>query len=135
MQQAIVHGDPPTLPDTGYSDEAHAFVRACLDKIPKNRPSYNMLLRHPWLSPLMRPPSEVEGEMAPQPAEDQAPGSHPSSYMTQDKEVAEWVHKQLERCQNGQLQEAKKPALHAVALDKVATSPIHDESPSTAKAN
>lgn len=133
VQQAIVHGDPPALPDTGYSEEAHAFVRACLDKTPKNRPSYNMLLRHPWLSPLMRPPSEVEGEMAPQPAEDQPPGSHPSSYMTQDNEVASWVHGQLERRRNGQLQEAEKPALHAVALDKVATSPIHDGSLSTPK--
>lgn len=81
----------------------------------------------------MRPPSEVEGEMALQPAEDAAPGSHPSSYMTQDKEVADWVHKQLECRQNGQLQEAKKPALHAVALNKVAASPMNDESPSATK--
>lgn len=91
-----------------------------------------MLLRHPWLAPLMRPPSEVDGEMAPQPAEEQGAGAHPSSFMTQDKEVADWVNRQLERRQKGELLDVKKPALHAVALDKVATSPIHDESsPST----
>lgn len=129
MQQAIVHGDPPALPDTGFSDEAHSFVRACLDKNPKNRPSYNVLLRHPWLAPLMRPPSEVEGEMAPQP-ENPAPGEHPSSYMTEDKEVADWVHLQLERHEKGRLRKSNKPALHSVALDKVATSPIHED-PST----
>lgn len=135
MLQAIVHGDPPTLPDTGYSDEAHAFVHACLDKSPKNRPSYNMLLRHPWLAPLMRPPTEVEGEMAPQPSENPAPGEHPSSYMTQDKEVADWVHSQLERRESGELQASEKPALHAVALDKVATSPVHDGPQTPVKTN
>lgn len=128
MQQAIVHGDPPTLPDTGYSNEAHAFVRACLDKNAKNRPSYNVLLRHPWLAPLMRPPSEVEGEMAPQPSENPAPGEHPTSSMTEDKAVADWVHRQLERREKGELRTSDKPALHAVALDKVANSPMHDDS-------
>ncbi|KAJ5359341.1 MAP kinase kinase PBS2 [Penicillium cataractarum] len=123
---AIVHGEPPTLPDEGFSEEAHAFVRACLDKNPKNRPTYNMLLRHPWLTPLMRPPTEADAESASQPSEASAPPETPS-FLTEDKEVAEWVQKQLERRKDGHLHDAKKPALHAVALDKVATSPIHDE--------
>ncbi|KAJ6117080.1 MAP kinase kinase PBS2 [Penicillium capsulatum] len=111
---AIVHGDPPTLPAEGYSDEAHKFVRACLDKNPKNRPSYDMLLRHPWLTPLMRPPSESTGEDS-------------SIATTEDPEVADWVHQQLELLKEGRLDNAEKPALHAVALDKVGNSPIGDE--------
>ncbi|KAJ5126741.1 MAP kinase kinase PBS2 [Penicillium atrosanguineum] len=123
---AIVHGDPPTLPEPGFSEDAHAFVRACLDKVPKNRPSYNMLLRHPWLAPLMQPPTEAEDQEAPQPSENAA-GGISSSYMTEDKEVAEWVHKQLKLRESGHLQSADKPALHAVALDKVATSPVAND--------
>ncbi|KAJ5089296.1 MAP kinase kinase PBS2 [Penicillium argentinense] len=124
---AIVHGEPPDLPESGYSEAAHAFVRACLDKNPKNRPNYNMLLRHAWLVPLMRPPSEAVDEVAPKPSENPAPGEHPSSSMTEDKEVADWVLKQLQRRKDGLLHDVEKPALHAVALDKVATSPIHDD--------
>lgn len=75
----------------------------------------------------MRPPTEVDGEIAPQPSENAPPGTHPSSSMTEDKEVAEWVQGQLERCQNGQLRKSEKPALHAVALDKVATGPLRDD--------
>ncbi|KAJ5491283.1 MAP kinase kinase PBS2 [Penicillium diatomitis] len=124
---AIVHGDPPTLPAEGFSEEAHAFVGACLDKIPKNRPSYNMLLRHPWLSPLMQPPTESASEdIASEPSESPTRLSPPSN-LTEDKEVAEWVIKQLARRNGGELQISEKPALHAVALDKVATSPLHDD--------
>lgn len=117
--QAIVHGDPPTLPDTGYSEEAHAFVRACLDKTPHKRPSYSMLLRHPWLAPLMQPPSADGDEAGAEPAV--------SSAATEDKEVAEWVQEQMDRRARGLLQEADKPALHAVALDAVPGSPLLDD--------
>ncbi|KAJ5624999.1 MAP kinase kinase PBS2 [Penicillium lagena] len=117
---AIVHGDPPTLPSTGYSEDAHNFIRACLDKNPKNRPSYSTLIRHPWLASLMQPPSEAE----------QHSESGDASATTEDKEVADWVHKQKERRAQKLHPDAEKPALHAVALDKVATSPIHEE-PST----
>jgi mitogen-activated protein kinase kinase len=41
--QAIVHGDPPTLPD-GYSDDAIDFVNRCLHKAPEKRPTYAELL-------------------------------------------------------------------------------------------
>jgi len=46
--QAIVHGDPPTLP-RGYSPAADDFVAACLRRIPEHRPTYAQLLQHPFL--------------------------------------------------------------------------------------
>lgn len=95
-------------------------MQACLDKNPKNRPSYNMLLRHAWLVPLMRPPPEAEATTASAPSE---PGQEPPSSMTEDKEVADWVHRQLQRRKDGLLHDVEKPALHAVALDKVANNP------------
>lgn len=45
---AIVHGDPPTLPER-YSPEAQDFVAQCLRKDARLRPSYQQLLEHPWL--------------------------------------------------------------------------------------
>ncbi|KAK6823786.1 Catalytic domain of fungal PBS2-like dual-specificity Mitogen-Activated Protein Kinase Kinase [Aspergillus parasiticus SU-1] len=118
---AIVHGEPPTLPESGYSDEAHSFVRACLDKNPKNRPSYSMLLRHPWIAPLMRPPEESGG------GDTSASAGVTHSSVTEDKEVADWVKEMLERRNNGLLHDSNKPALHAVALDAVPGSPLLDD--------
>ncbi|GAA6044553.1 hypothetical protein JCM8097_003734 [Rhodosporidiobolus ruineniae] len=46
---AIVHGDPPTLPDT-YSETARDFVGQCLIKRANERPNYKQLLEHPWLA-------------------------------------------------------------------------------------
>jgi mitogen-activated protein kinase kinase len=40
---AIVHGDPPELPDQ-FSDVAKDFTSRCLQKIPQNRASYSGLL-------------------------------------------------------------------------------------------
>ena len=40
---AIVHGDPPELPD-GYSDTAKEFTAACLRKAPESRATYSELL-------------------------------------------------------------------------------------------
>lgn len=94
-----------------------------------------MLLRHPWLAPLMRPPSEAEDEIATQTSKNSAPEDHPTSYMTEDKEVAEWVHKQLKLRDGGQLKVSEKPALHAVALDKVNSSPNNDDPNTPAQAD
>jgi mitogen-activated protein kinase kinase len=90
-----------------------------------------MLLRNPWLAPLMRPPPEADAAQSVDASQaSEAPATHETpSFLTEDKEVAEWVKKQLERRKAGHLQDATKPALHAVALDKVATSPIHDGEP------
>lgn len=46
---AIVHGDPPELPDEGYSDEARDFVARCLHRVPEMRATYAELLEHPFL--------------------------------------------------------------------------------------
>ncbi len=46
--QAIVHGDPPTLPE-GYSDVAKDFVARCLEKVAARRATYAELLRHAFL--------------------------------------------------------------------------------------
>lgn len=123
--QAIVHGDPPTLPSTGYSDEAHKFVRACLNKNANSRPTYAMLLRHPWLAPLMQPPTasgEDEGA-ADKPSES---SQQRSSSETEDKEVADWVKDALERRRRGLLGDVEKPALHAAPLNAVPGSPLLD---------
>ncbi|KAF5380626.1 hypothetical protein D9615_004549 [Tricholomella constricta] len=46
---AIVHGDPPELPDDKYSEEARDWVVRCLAKKPEDRASYSELLEHPFL--------------------------------------------------------------------------------------
>ena len=79
-----------------------------------------MLLRHPWLAPLLLPPtiSEEEEETAEEPGPDIAAGLG-SAPPTADKEVAAWVIGQLEKKKQGKLRGAEKPALHAAPLDKV----------------
>ncbi|EKM53987.1 uncharacterized protein PHACADRAFT_257528 [Phanerochaete carnosa HHB-10118-sp] len=46
---AIVHGEPPELPEEGYSDEARDFVVQCLHRVPEMRASYAELIEHPFL--------------------------------------------------------------------------------------
>ena len=123
-----MHGEPPTLPDN-FSDNAHAFVRACLDKNPSNRPNYTQLLRHPWLSPLMQPPTINEDAESPSSDESAAPSAQPSPNETADSEVAAWVSGALERRQHGTKGLPEKPALHAVALDAVGGSPHQEDGP------
>ncbi|RMZ76345.1 hypothetical protein DV738_g4988, partial [Chaetothyriales sp. CBS 135597] len=124
---AIVEGEPPSLPADSYSPEAIDFVRKCLHKVPKMRPTYAMLLRHPWLAPLMKPPTISEDEEAEAAAE--AGGSvagsiDTTSPSTADKEVADWVKAALAKKQQGKLKLAKKPALHEAPLDAVPGSPL-----------
>jgi mitogen-activated protein kinase kinase len=123
-------GRYPYPPETfnNIFSQLHAFVRACLDKNPSKRPSYSTLLRHPWLAPLMQPPTESDGTEATSAASsDGQPGGPDTSTVTEDEEVAEWVKERIERRQRGHLQEAEKPALHAVALDAVPGSPLLDD--------
>lgn len=119
---AIVDGEPPDLPAEGYSADARDFVHACLNKVPKNRPTYAMLTRHPWMAPLLLPPtiSEEEEEAAERGEEgpDIAAGLG-SAPPTADKEVAAWVIEQLEKKRAGKMKGAQKPALHAAPLDAV----------------
>jgi mitogen-activated protein kinase kinase len=130
--QAIVDGDPPDLPSEGYSDAARDFVSSCLHKIPKMRPAYAVLLRHPWLSTLMRPPTISEDEEAEAAAEAGANTSLPplggvdSHPETADKEVADWVRTAIQRKLSGKMGKSEKPALHAAPLDAIPGSPLLD---------
>ncbi|KAI9831012.1 MAG: hypothetical protein M1819_005250 [Sarea resinae] len=113
---AIVDGEPPDLPAEGFSDEARDFVRGCLHKIPKLRPTYAMLLRHPWIASLIKPPTISEEDEDAAELPDHADTGVPD---TADKEVAEWVIAAVEARRNGSMFKKEKPALHAVALDVV----------------
>jgi mitogen-activated protein kinase kinase len=76
----------------------------------------------------MQPPTESNGTEATSAAPSAGqPGGPDTSTATEDEEVAEWVKERIERRQRGHLQEAEKPALHAVALDAVPGSPLLDD--------
>lgn len=116
-------GEPPDLPADSFSPAAHDFVRGCLMKIPKLRPTYAMLLQHAWLAPLLKPPtiSEEDEEAAENGA---LPDGGEVEPLTADKEVAAWVQGALERKRSGKMGFAAKPALHAAPLDAVASPAI-----------
>jgi len=95
------------------------------------RPTYAMLLRHAWLSPLMKPPTiqeDEEGESAAETGGDVNADMEPLP-LTADKEVANWVRDALERKRTGKMASAEKPALHAAPLDAVPASPLADQVP------
>lgn len=121
-------GEPPQLPADRYSEAAQDFVRGCLNKVPKMRPTYAMLIRHAWLAPLMKPPTISEDEEAEKLAEAGAnlDGELEPMPLTADKEVANWVKESLERKRAGKLVINEKPALHAAPLDAVPGSPLAD---------
>ena len=113
--KAIVDGEPPDLPEEGFSPLARDFVRGCLNKIPKLRPTYGMLLQHGWLAPLSKPTTITEED------EDAEEGGsdHVGKSGTEDEEVAAWVKNALERKKSGLMGESTKPALHAAPLDSM----------------
>ncbi|GKT62873.1 mitogen activated protein kinase kinase [Colletotrichum tofieldiae] len=119
--QAIVEGEPPGLPEEGYSSTAHDFVHKCLNKIPKDRPTYAALLQHPWMAPFSKietiAEEAEEGDEAEAVAE--TVGKLSLSSGTDDEEVAEWVKSVLERKRSGLVAPASRPALHAAPLDSV----------------
>ncbi|KAF2497009.1 kinase-like protein [Lophium mytilinum] len=135
---AIVDGEPPDLPAEGFSAEARNFVHGCLNKIPKLRPSYAMLLQHAWLAPLVKPATimeadEEEEELVAEDAASLGSVKPDEGAAVVDKEVADWVKAAIERRKNGTMGKgAQKPALHAAPLDAMA-SPSH-ESPNGAVA-
>ena len=118
-EQAIVDGEPPDLPAKNYSEAARDFVRGCLNKIPKLRPTYAMLIRHGWISPLMKPPTINEDEEAEAAAEAGHDTTAEPLPETADKEVADWVKAAIERKLSGKMAKSEKPALHAAPLDAV----------------
>jgi mitogen-activated protein kinase kinase len=121
LLQAIVDGSPPDLPADSFSEAAIDFVRGCLNKIPRLRPTYAMLLRHAWLAPLMKPPTISEDEEAEKAAEAgiESAFSNDPTPDTADREVADWVKSAMERKKAGKMAESKKPALHEAPLDAV----------------
>ncbi|AEO65626.1 5b73fb14-a9f8-4276-9b5d-8661c1aac94a [Thermothielavioides terrestris] len=134
---AIVEGDPPDLPAEGYSPQARDFVRSCLNKNPKKRHTYAMLLAHPWIKSLGKPETIAEDAEAEAAAADdeladaagQLSLSNPSGLVGEgDYEVAAWVRGVLERkrAAGGRLpmeeDPPRRPALHAAPLDSV--SPV-----------
>ncbi len=112
-------GEPPDLPPNDFSDEAKDFVRGCLNKIPKLRPTYAMLLRHPWLTPLLKPPTITEEDEDASAADDAPSSDSPSGPGVLDREIADWVRGAMERRRNGTMGKKSKPALHAAPLDAV----------------
>ena len=80
------------------------------------RPTYAMLINHPWLAPLLKPPTIAE-EDEDAVAEDEDPYS--AAPLTADQEVAAWVISAMEKRRNGTLGKSAKPALHAAPLDAV----------------
>ena len=117
-------GEPPDLPAESYSEAARDFVRGCLNKIPKLRPTYAMLIRHGWLAPLMKPPTINEDEEAEAAAE--AGHDAPAEPLpeTADDEVGKWVRDAIERKISGKMAKSEKPALHTVPLDAVPGGPM-----------
>ncbi|KAK2593287.1 MAP kinase kinase Wis1 [Conoideocrella luteorostrata] len=132
---AIVEGDPPDLPQEGYSDTARSFVSSCLHKIPKMRATYAMLLNHPWLQSFSKPETITEeaeeGEEAEKVAE--AIGHLLLGRdSTEDEEVAEWVKVALQGGKpKSEENDTSRPALHAVPLDSVSpiSSPLLNAGP------
>ncbi|KAG8528841.1 uncharacterized protein KY384_006530 [Bacidia gigantensis] len=113
---AIVDGEPPDLPTDRFSEEARDFVRGALNKIPKLRPTYAMLLQHPWLSVMLKPPTIAEEDEEGDEPGDTGIASAPGVV---DEEVSKWVLQALERKRNNSMTKKAKPALHAAPLDTV----------------
>jgi mitogen-activated protein kinase kinase len=83
-----------------------------------------MLLKHPWLKPLVAAPSIIEEEeedeeKAEEAVDTSTPDESKSSAPDDvvDREVAEWVIQALEKRRLGKLAKSEKPALHAAPLD------------------
>lgn len=141
FSQAIVDGEPPDLPPVGYSDQARNFVHGCLHKVPKMRPTYGMLLTHPWLTSLTKPAAIMEEDEDAEEEAANAPAIVPVDRSSTgedaektpelpdnviDAEVAEWVIAAIAKRKAGKLGKSEKPALHAAPLDSV-TSPVAEK--------
>ena len=107
------------MPEERFSLEARDFVRGALNKIPKLRPTYAMLLGHPWLATLLKPPTIQEED---EEADDEAEIEVADAPRVVDKEVSDWVIEALERKRNNALAKKAKPALHAAPLNSVPSS-------------
>lgn len=120
------------MPSEGYSQTAREFVRGCLNKNPGLRPTYDALLKHPWLKPLVagsdaikEEPEEEDGQEQGQNGVDEAADRMRALELdpeVHDAVVAEWVRGALQRKEReeGENEKGKgRPALHAAPLDQV----------------
>ena len=116
------------MPSEGYSTVARDFVRGCLIKDPRKRPTYDKLLSLPWIASL-----SMFGTITEEP-EDFDDGDDDSTnaamrrlslhHGIENPEVAEWVTAVLNRKARGLSgANASKPALHAAPLDSVSPTP------------
>ncbi|KAI0998530.1 hypothetical protein K3495_g9666 [Podosphaera aphanis] len=112
---AIVEGEPPGLPKDTFSPLACEFVRGCLNKKPKLRPTYSMLLQHEWLAPLSQTPSTLKDKDIDISDKDHGPNINNKEIV--DQEVADWVTDALERKKNGTQSKDLKPALHTAPIN------------------
>lgn len=117
------------MPDEGYTDLARDFVKSCLNKNPKKRHTYPMLLQHPWINTLGKFETITEEAEAESEATDNDLADATAKQLNiaaegaGDEEVAAWVIDVLDRKRKGlQPASANKPALHAAPLDSV--SPV-----------
>ena len=90
-------------------------MKKALNKVPKLRPTYAMLLRHPWLAPLTKPETISEED---EEAGEQSTTRHPAAETDMyDAEVGQWVIEALEQKKQGKMGKKAKPALHTAPLD------------------
>ena len=107
------------MPTDKFSEAARDFVKRTLNKIPKLRPNYATLLQHPWLAPLLKPPTISEED---EDSADEEAAVEAVTVGTVDMEVAQWVSSAMERKRNGTMGKKAKPALHAAPLNAVPSS-------------
>ncbi|KAH6647142.1 kinase-like domain-containing protein, partial [Truncatella angustata] len=125
---AIVHEDPPKMPEEGYSATAHKFVKSCLNKNANLRPTYQALLNAEWIKDLTKPETiteedeeDAENEASAEAIANAANNMDVSNSGTEDPEVAAWVQDVLAKKTSGQYgEDVPKPALHAAPLDAAA---------------
>lgn len=125
------------MPTEGYSALARDFVSCCLNKNPKKRHTYAMLLQHPWIKALGKPETieeEAEAEIEATDNDLADVAARQLNIATEgsgDPEVAEWCRNALEAKRKGLQPESVRPALHAVPLDTVspAGSPLTQPEP------
>ena len=79
-----------------------------------------MLLRHPWLAPLVLPSTIAEDDE--EEASEAASEDDLTDEIAVNKDVARWVRDAMERKRNGTMGKKAKPALHAAPLDAVPNS-------------
>lgn len=107
-----------------------------MNKIPKNRPTYDMLLKDPWLKPLDPDCSTIseddEGEEEGVGAATEGMRNLAVRATGEDPIVAEWVKGVLVRLGEGEGEAAAaRPALHTAPLDGVSPGlgPLGGKSP------